>query len=150
MPKMVKVALDMQMDESYVDKLKIPTVEIMHASNKVEGDTPNGGLIKLLSEAGIDVLLTCDTNMFHQQNRETLPLSVITIFTHNNKVKTLENYVAELSSLLRSSLENRFYCAGIKNEKRTKQERILLKECGALYPKDSTYHNKTKISQFER
>lgn len=135
----------MQIRENYARKFQIPNVEVIHASSKVELETPNGELINLLFEAGVNVLLTCDKNIFYQQNRKTLPISVITIFTRNTRVEALANYVPEISSLLMSSLEKRFYCAGIVHEKRTDQERILTEEGKALYPADSTYHNKAKI-----
>lgn len=142
-----KVALDMQIPSGFERLFKIREVQVFHAASKFRRQTRNGELLHLLSADGAGVLLTCDNDLFYQQNYKTLPLAVITIFTADTHMKTLQTYLPEISSLLASSLEKRFYCAGVQHPKRKEQEKILLNEYRALYPADSIFHNQRKTSR---
>jgi len=64
----------------------------------------NGELLKLMLEAKVDVFLTADKNLQHQQNftKYPIPVLVINVFRLNyNQIKPL---IPQIKKLLKSSL----------------------------------------------
>ena len=60
----------------------------------------NGQLLALAHAAGIDVLLTVDSNIEHQQNVMTLPLSVIVLHASSNDIDDLAPLAPEVLGAL--------------------------------------------------
>ena len=68
------------------------------------GGKTNGELLKLMLEAKVDVFLTADKNLQHQQNfrKYPIPVLVINVFRLNyNQIKLL---IPQMKKLLKSSL----------------------------------------------
>ncbi len=60
----------------------------------------NGELLELMLEEGIEVLMTFDKNLQHQQNFEKYPLSVIVLTAESNQYKHLQPLVVLIKGKL--------------------------------------------------
>lgn len=56
----------------------------------------NGKLLALASAAEFDVLLTADRGMEFQQNLATLPVSVLVVRAHSNRLENLRPLVPDI------------------------------------------------------
>ena len=69
---------------------------------------------ELLAQARgrFDVLLTADSNLEHQQNLQTLPVSVVVLVAVTNKLEDLKPLVPQLLARLASLAANTFARVG--------------------------------------
>lgn len=63
----------------------------------------NGSLLKLMIEANINVLITFDKNIQHQQNYSTYPITVLILVAQNNTIACLEPLAPKIISTLNSN-----------------------------------------------
>jgi predicted nuclease of predicted toxin-antitoxin system len=63
--------------------------------------TKNGKLLALAA-GSFDVLLTADKGMEYQQNQEALPISVLVVRAHSNRLEALAEFVPEILAVLKS------------------------------------------------
>lgn len=71
----------------------------------------NGALLKL-ARTNFDVFITVDKNLSFQQNTYKLPIPVIVIHSHSNKLKYLEPILPSVVNVLEASLELKVYHCG--------------------------------------
>lgn len=62
----------------------------------------NGDLLKLMLEDGIDVLITFDKNLQHQQNFAKYPVSVIVLTAASNQYNNLKPLADSINIVLSS------------------------------------------------
>ena len=67
------------------------------------GGTTNGALFSLAATEGFAALLTADKNIEYQQNLSTLPVMVLVLMAHGNRIQDLEPFVP---SVIRSLEQN--------------------------------------------
>jgi hypothetical protein len=72
----------------------------------------NGELLRLAAEH-FDVLITADSNLEHQQNLRTLPLSVVVLVASTNRLESLVPLVPELLELLKAPPPHRLVRIGV-------------------------------------
>ena len=72
----------------------------------------NGELLRLAADS-LDVLLTADRNLEHQQNLTTLPISVVVLGAPTNRIESLAPLVPELLELLKALPPRRFVHIGV-------------------------------------
>jgi predicted nuclease of predicted toxin-antitoxin system len=75
------------------------------------GGTKNGALLRRAA-AEFDVLLTVDTNLQHQQNTATLPLSVVVLVAFSNDIDVLRPLMPQVRELLSRIQPGQLYCVG--------------------------------------
>jgi hypothetical protein len=63
--------------------------------------TKNGRLLSLAA-GRFDVLLTADKGMEYQQNQEALPMSVLVVRAHSNRLEALSELVPDILAVLQS------------------------------------------------
>jgi hypothetical protein len=73
---------------------------VVHASEVPWGAETNGKLVRSASEAKFDVLITVDRNMRFQTPLAGLPLSVVIIHSHSNRLGVLQQRLPELLEAL--------------------------------------------------
>ena len=81
-----------------------PEHEVFTIQQKGWNGKTNGELLKLMLEAKIDVFLTADKNLQHQQNfkKYPIPVSVINVFRLN--YAQIKSLIPQIKDLLKSSL----------------------------------------------
>ena len=60
----------------------------------------NGELLGLMTLHGFDALITIDKNLRYQQNLDRFPIRLFVLDAANNRLDTLEPYVAKLSQIV--------------------------------------------------
>ncbi|MCW5623652.1 MAG: DUF5615 family PIN-like protein [Burkholderiales bacterium] len=63
--------------------------------------TKNGKLLALAA-SGFDVLLTADKGMEYQQNQDALPMSVLVVRAHSNRLEAMAQLVPEILAALQN------------------------------------------------
>ena len=71
--------------------------------------TANGLLLSLAAAEGFDALVTVDRGIEHQQNVNDLPMPVVIMLAHRNRLADLQPLVPYMISLLSDPLDNRIY-----------------------------------------
>lgn len=71
--------------------------------------TGNGLLLSLAAGQGFDALVTVDRGIEHQQNLGELPIAVIVMLAHRNRLRDLQPLVPDVTEVLRGSLEKAVY-----------------------------------------
>jgi predicted nuclease of predicted toxin-antitoxin system len=74
-------------------------------------DLKNGELLVRAAE-DFGAFVTIDKSLAQQQNRQDLPLPVITIRVVDNRVETLASWASEVLKLLGQALQKRVYVVG--------------------------------------
>jgi len=65
--------------------------------------TGNGALLELAARQGFRALITADQGIAHQQNLESLPLTVVVMIAHRTRVQELQVLVPGVLEVLRNS-----------------------------------------------
>lgn len=71
--------------------------------------TGNGRLLSLAADHGFDALVTVDRGMEYQQNLRELPIPVIVILAHRNRLPDLQPLVPHVMEVLGEALEKAIY-----------------------------------------
>ena len=71
--------------------------------------TGNGRLLSLAADQGFNALVTVDRGMEYQQNLRDLPLPVIVMLAHRNRLPDLQPLVPNVMEVLGESLERVIY-----------------------------------------
>ena len=90
---------------------ELPEHEVRTVREIGWASTQNGALLRRAGEV-YDVLVTADTNIEHQQNPATLPISVIVLIAYTNEVGVLRLLIPKLRELLPSIEPGRLYYIG--------------------------------------
>ena len=98
------------LDENLPIKLRVDfgenhevyTVQYMGWSGK-----KNGELLGLMVFHGFDALVTLDKNIQFQQNIEKFPVRYFILNANENKIGTLQPYIAELKRVLEENIEDK-------------------------------------------
>lgn len=69
----------------------------------------NGRLLSLAADQGFDALVTVDRGMEYQQNLRELPIPVIVILAHRNRLPDLQPLVPHVMEVLGETLEKAIY-----------------------------------------
>ena len=80
------------LDESLPRKLKYDfgtAHEVYTVRDKGWSGEKNGALLKLMIEAGFDILVTVDQNLPYQQNLDRLEITIVVLASVNNRRETL-------------------------------------------------------------
>lgn len=64
----------------------------------------NGELLKKLICNKFQVLLTIDKNLENQKNISKIPLTIIVLNAHNNKIQTLKPLISKVKKILKSNI----------------------------------------------
>jgi len=64
--------------------------------------TKNGVLLELAAKHNFHALITADQGIAHQQNLESLPLTVIVMIAHRTRVQELQALVSSVVDVLRN------------------------------------------------
>ena len=67
----------------------------------------NGELLGLMVFHGFDALVTLDKNIQFQQNIEKFPIRYFILDANENKIDTLQPYIAELKRVLEEKIEDK-------------------------------------------
>jgi len=84
-----------QLAASFPDEFEVLTVQQMGWAG-----TKNGQLLQLASEHKFVALITADKNMEYQQNLADLPVIVIVLIAHGNRLQELEPLVPGVLNVL--------------------------------------------------
>ena len=71
--------------------------------------TGNGHLLSLAADQGFDALVTVDRGMEYQQNLRELPIPVIVMLAHRNRLPDLQPLVPDVMKVLGGTLEKAIY-----------------------------------------
>ncbi|TAE30381.1 MAG: hypothetical protein EAZ92_04675 [Candidatus Kapaibacterium sp.] len=93
------------LDENLPKKLKqeFPHHEVWTAREKGWNGKKNGELLRLMQQDGIEVLLTFDKNLQHQQNFSRYPITVIVLTAYKNSYPLLKPLMLKVHSVLDNS-----------------------------------------------
>lgn len=93
------------LDENLPKKLKIEFQqhEIWTTREKGWNGKKNGELLRLMQEHGIEVLLTFDKNLQHQQNFSKYPIVVVVLNAFSNDYAELQPLMPKVLSFLDTS-----------------------------------------------
>ena len=80
--------------------------------------TGNGLLLALAANQEFDALVTVDLGIEHQQNMGELPIAVIVMLAHRNRLPDLEPLVSDVTEVLGVTLEKAVYRVVPKPETR--------------------------------
>ena len=94
------------LDENLPKKLKqdFQGFEIFTVRDKGWHGKTNGELIKLMIEAGFDLVITFDKNPGHQQNFEKFPMTVLALSASDNTNSTMKELVPGIKRILSEPL----------------------------------------------
>jgi len=56
----------------------------------------NGQLLQAIEKEGIDILVTADRNLRHQQNLNKFPIQIVVLLIFDNRYKTLKPWVSKI------------------------------------------------------
>jgi predicted nuclease of predicted toxin-antitoxin system len=65
----------------------------------------NGELLQLMISKQIELLITLDKNLVHQNKISVLPLSVIILNAKNSKIETLIPFIQKLNNLMEMKIK---------------------------------------------
>lgn len=85
--------------------------DVVTCSQRGWADLKNGELLSKAA-AEFDAFVTVDKALSTQQDRQDLPLPVVTIRVADNRVETLAAWAAEVLKLLGQALQRRVYVVG--------------------------------------
>lgn len=90
------------LDENLPRKLKLEFTEheIFTVRDKSWNGFKNGKLLRLMVAEGFDALLTFDKNLQHQQNFETVPITVFVLTARSNQYKHVQPLVEQVKTHL--------------------------------------------------
>jgi hypothetical protein len=74
----------------------------------------NGALLKTMTAAGFEVLLTVDQNIAYQQNVAQLPIAIIIMIAQSNRLESLEPLIPDVLESLKAALPGNLYRVGEK------------------------------------
>ena len=80
------------------------TFEIRTVAEMGWSGTENGDLLRIAAGAGFKALITADKNIEYQQNLNRLPISIIVLSAHRNKIQYLRPLIPEVVSALEDDL----------------------------------------------
>ena len=89
---------------SFPDSFTVRTVQQMGWAG-----TGNGLLLSLAAGRGFDALVTVDRGIEHQQNLGELPIAVIVMLAHRNRLRESQPLVPDVTEVLRETLEKAVY-----------------------------------------
>ena len=105
---MVKLLLDESVPRRLADffpgRFRVSTAPKMEWSGK-----GNGELLALAAQASFAALITADQSMEYQQNLQTLPIAVIVLVAHQNRIEDFSPLVPSIIDLLDAGIERRVY-----------------------------------------
>lgn len=78
---------------------ELPEHEVRTVREVGWASAQNGALLRRAGET-FDVLVTADTNIEHQQNTATLPITVIVLIAYTNDIDVLRLLIPQLRELL--------------------------------------------------
>ena len=89
----------------------IPSVSVTYARSGVSTRSNELGMRPMQERAaeGFDALVTVDRGIEHQQNVSELPIPVVIMLAHRNRLAELQPLVPYVASLFSDPLENRIY-----------------------------------------
>ncbi len=96
------------LDENLPKKLKKQlSVEHIAATVRDIGwqSKKNGELMKLMVEEKIEVLITFDKNLQHQQNFEKYPFAILVLHAKSNSFQNIEPLLPKIKSALKKNLK---------------------------------------------
>ena len=93
----MRVLLDENLPHGLIDALAGHSVSTVHGLGWA--GTKNGALLKRASGA-IDVFVTMDTNLEHQQNVTVLPFGIVVVGAPSNRMQDLAPLVPEILEAL--------------------------------------------------
>lgn len=90
------------LDENMPKKLKLDFSEheIVTVREKGWNGEKNGELLKLMLSDGIDVLLTVDKNMEHQQNFSKYSITILVFDTYDNSYNSMTRFTEQIKLIL--------------------------------------------------
>ena len=105
---MVKLLLDesvpRRLAEFFPDNFHISTVPGMGWSG-----IANGELLTLAARESFAALITADQNIEYQQNTESLPLALIVLVAHRNRIEDFSPLTPNIVHLIDVGIEKRVY-----------------------------------------
>ena len=105
---MIKLLLDEAVPRrlalSFPEPFTLRTVQNMDWAG-----TGNGLLLQRAAAEGFDALVTVDRGIEHQQNVSELPIPVVIMLAHRNRLAELQPLVPYVTRLFSEPLENRIY-----------------------------------------
>jgi len=104
----MKLLLDEQVPRQlaflFPDEFEVKTVQQMEWAG-----TKNGHLLQLASEHNFVALITADKNMEYQQNHADLPVMVIVLISHGNRLQELEPLIPGILNVLNNNSDVGIY-----------------------------------------
>ena len=105
---MTKLLLDesvpRRLADFFPDRFLVSTAPKMGWSGKENGD-----LLALAAQASFSALITADQNMEYQQNLNTLPIGMIVLIAHQNRIEDFSPLAPSIVDLLDAGIERRVY-----------------------------------------
>ncbi len=83
-----------------------PEHEVSTIQQKGWGGKSNGELLKLMLESDVEVFLTADKNLQHQQNFTKYPIPVLVIHVFRLNYNQIKPLLPQIKKLLETSLIN--------------------------------------------
>ena len=83
-----------------------PEHEVSTTQQKGWGGKSNGELLKLMLASDVEVFLTADKNLQHQQNFKKYPIPVLVIHVLRLNYNQIEPLIPQIKKLLEGSLAN--------------------------------------------
>ncbi len=100
------------LDESVPKRLKHAFgdgVAVVTVPEMAWAGTKNGELLRLAADEGFIALVTADRGIEYQQRIDALPIAVIVMLAHRNRLADLEPLVPHIQRLLAPAMERRIY-----------------------------------------
>ena len=93
-----------RLDQFFPDRFRVSTAPKMGWSGK-----DNGELLTLAAQASFSALITADQSMAYQQNLQTLPIAMIVLIAHQNRIEDFSPLVPSIVELLDAGIAKRVY-----------------------------------------
>ena len=96
------------LDENLPRKLKYrfsTSYEVLTVTEMGWSGKKNGELLTVMQEYGLEILLSSDKNMSHQQNLEKYGISLVVLNAPDNRYTTLLEYLPQLEKQLAIGVE---------------------------------------------
>ncbi len=88
----------------FPDTFEIKTVPAMGWAG-----AKNGALFRLAADKGFRALITADQNIEHQQNLDTLPITIVVLIAHRTRIQDFQPLIPEVVLTLEDNPGKSFY-----------------------------------------
>jgi hypothetical protein len=99
------------LDECITKRVKkyLIGLDVTTVSERGWSGIKNGKLMRLCIEHQIDILLTIDKNLIHQQNISSLSITIVVLNTPSSKSESIKEYLPNFLALINSFEKSRSY-----------------------------------------